>query len=100
MFNGRDFLSNEGTALVSIGAGVPGVFARGVATAANEGSSTGKTLVVVQLAGGVDGLDTVITFKDPAYKTNRAELGIDPNQWLPVTDRAAFHPSLTKLKDL
>src|SRR5690349_9003003 len=100
MSYGRSFLSNESTALVSLGAGVRGVFARGVAAAASGGSSNGKTLVVVQLAGGMDGLNVVIPFKDPAYKTNRPALGIDPATWLPVTDRVAFHPSLSKLKDL
>jgi hypothetical protein len=46
-------LLTDNTALVSLGAAVPGVFARGVAAANNEGSARGKTLVVVQLAGGV-----------------------------------------------
>src|SRR3954467_5949720 len=99
MINRRDFLQN-GLATVSLGLGVPGVFARGVAAAANEGSTGGKTLIVVQLAGGVDGLNTVVPFKDAAYPTSRPPLGIAENTLLPVNDRVSFHPSLSKLKGL
>ena len=95
----QSFLNGQ-TALVSLGASVPGVFARGVAAAANEGNARGKTLVVVQLAGGVDGLNTVVPYKDPAYRTNRPNLGVAENTLLPVNDRVAFHPSLSKLKGL
>ena len=51
----QSFLNGQ-TALVSLGASVPGVFARGVAAAANEGNPRNKTLVIVQLAGGIEAM--------------------------------------------
>jgi uncharacterized protein (DUF1501 family) len=93
-------LLNDNTALVSLGAAVPGVFARGVAAANNEGSARGKTLVVVQLAGGVDGLNTVVPYSNPAYRQNRPNLAL-PNERLHVIDeQSAFHPAMGKVAEL
>src|SRR5215212_10297274 len=93
-------LLNDNTALVSLGASVPGVFARGVATANNEGSARNRTLVIVQLAGGVDGLNTVVPYRDGAYRDARPQMGLPAEQLLPLNERAALHPALAKLKDL
>src|SRR5439155_1562028 len=95
----QSFLSGR-TALVSLGASVPGVFARGVAAAANEGSARNKTLVIVQLAGGIDGLNTIVPYKDGAYRDVRPQLALPDDQLIPVNDRVAFHPALGKIKDL
>lgn len=93
-------LLNDNTALVSLGAAVPGVFARGVATANNEGSARGKTLVVVQLAGGVDGLNTVVPYANPAYRQNRPNLALPNDKLHVIDDKFAFHPALGKLNDI
>src|SRR5947207_13782129 len=95
----QSFLNGQ-TALVSLGASVPGVFARGVAAAANEGNPRNKTLVIVQLAGGVDGLNTVVPYKDGAYRDARPQMGVPAEQLLPLNERAALHPALGKLKAL
>lgn len=103
MLNRRDFLK-QSLAVVSLGVAVPGVFGRAVvASAAERGSATvanGKTLVVVQLAGGVDGLNVAIPYKDPAYRDNRPTLGVKDEDMLPLNDRIALHSSLTEMKDL
>jgi len=96
----RSSFTNRQTPLVSLGASVPGVFARGVAAANNEGSARNKTLVIVQLAGGVDGLNTVVPYKDGAYRDARPQMGLPAEQLLPLNERAALHPALGKLKDL
>jgi uncharacterized protein (DUF1501 family) len=100
MLSRRDLLK-EGLAVVSLGLGVPSVFGRAAVAAAAENSALpGKTLVVVQLAGGVDGLNTVIPYSDPAYRDNRPTLGVAANEMIPLDDRFAFHPSMAPMKDL
>jgi uncharacterized protein (DUF1501 family) len=98
MLSRRNFLKDS-LAVVSLGVAVPSVFGRAAIAAAAEGSK-GKTLVVVQLAGGVDGLSTVIPYSDPAYRQNRPALGVREQDMLVVDDRIAFHPSLTAMKEL
>jgi uncharacterized protein (DUF1501 family) len=101
MSSRRDFLT-QGLAVVSLGLGVPGVFGRGAVAAAAEspGKGNGRTLVVVQLAGGVDGVNTVIPYHDPGYRANRRTLAIPENDLLVVDDRTAFHPALAGLKQV
>jgi uncharacterized protein (DUF1501 family) len=61
-----------------------------------------RILVVVQLGGGNDGLNTVIPFGDAAYYRARPQIGIRADRAL-LLDRQAglgLHPSLTGLKGL
>jgi uncharacterized protein (DUF1501 family) len=69
------------------------------ATQAASGKD-GKILVVVQLSGGNDGLNTVIPFADDAYRKARPQLGHDPKTVLKLNDQIALHPNLAKLKGL
>jgi uncharacterized protein (DUF1501 family) len=57
-------------------------------------------LVVVQLSGGNDAINTVIPYGDPNYYDQRPALQIAPNQVLPLSDHVGFHPSMTPLKQL
>ncbi len=64
---------------------------------------TGKDspiLVVLQLAGGNDGLNTLIPYSDDAYHRVRPALRIDPKNILRLDDHFGFHPSLSGLKTL
>lgn len=64
---------------------------------------TGKDnpiLVVLQLAGGNDGLNTVIPYGDDAYFRARPKLAIPANKTLALTDHIGLHPKLTGLKSL
>ncbi len=98
MITRRNFLKG-GLAAVSVGIGVPSVFARAAtASVAENSAGTGRTLVVVQLAGGVDGLNTVIPYRDGAYRDLRPSLSIPEAEMLVVDDHAAFHPALANLK--
>lgn len=101
----RDF-ARSGLAVISVGAFMPTLFTRAIAAASfdkspsSAGSGSTKTLIVVQLAGGNDGLNTVIPFADPSYQRLRPTLGIPTDQVLRLDDHLGLHPSLEPLKAL
>ncbi|MHB8645930.1 MAG: DUF1501 domain-containing protein [Thermomicrobiales bacterium] len=55
---------------------------------------TARTLVVLQLGGGNDGLNTVIPYKDPLYAQLRPTIGQNAAAVLPISDTLALHPHL------
>jgi uncharacterized protein (DUF1501 family) len=59
-----------------------------------------KVLVVLQLSGGNDGLNTVIPVRNDIYYRVRPRLGIEKEKSLMITDEVALHPSLTGFKNL
>ena len=59
-----------------------------------------KVVVILQLSGGNDGLNTVIPVRNDIYYSNRPRLSIDKSKALLLTDEAALHPSLTGFRDL
>jgi uncharacterized protein (DUF1501 family) len=67
---------------------------------ATLGSQTGRTLVLLTLYGGNDGLNTVIPYENPAYAAARGPLAIDPRTVLPLGDGYGLHPSMPKLAGL
>ncbi|MEP7069868.1 MAG: DUF1501 domain-containing protein [Usitatibacter sp.] len=87
----RDFLKSA--ALLAF-TGVGGL-AR--AAAAPQGR---KLLVLVELKGGNDGLNTVVPFADPRYAQLRPRLAIPRDQVVQLTEAAGLHPSLAPLKPL
>ncbi|MEP7249316.1 MAG: DUF1501 domain-containing protein [Spartobacteria bacterium] len=60
----------------------------------------GTILVVLQLAGGNDGLNTVIPFADDAYHSARPVLALPGNKILRLNAYAGLNPKLTGLKSL
>ena len=59
-----------------------------------------KVLVVLQLSGGNDGLNTVIPVRNDIYYRERPGLSISKEKSLLLNDEAGLHPSLTNLKSL
>ncbi len=57
-------------------------------------------LVVLQMAGGNDGLNTVVPYSNDLYHQARPKLRIDPKDVLKLNDQTGFHPGLTGFKDL
>jgi uncharacterized protein (DUF1501 family) len=56
------------------------------------------TLVVLQLTGGNDTLNTVIPYADPLYYDNRPNVRIAEEDVLKIDDRFGFHPSMAAIK--
>lgn len=94
----REFLGSAaaGTALVTFGAAAPRVLCHAAANSPQDE----RVLVVVEMAGGNDGLNSVIPHSEDGYKQARQEIGINKADTLAVTDRIGLHPSLRGLADL
>ncbi len=73
--------------------------ADGALTQAPSGKD-GKILVIVQLSGGNDGLNTIIPWADDAYHRSRPGLAIAPKDALRLNDYLGMHPNLAPLKEL
>lgn len=87
---------------VGVGAGLPGVFQR-VAQSAPKSDQKGgdqTVLVVVELTGGNDGLNTIIPFRDPIYRTARPSLRQRADQIKKIDDDLGFHPAMQGFSDL
>ncbi len=72
----------------------------GLGPVALDTSKKNRILIVLQLSGGNDGINTLIPFGDPAYRTLRPTLGVPTSDVLPLTDAIGLHPSLGKLRAL
>lgn len=59
-----------------------------------------KRLVIVQLSGGNDGLNTVVPFRNDLYYKERPTLGLAQKDIVKLTDEVGLHSSLTPLKRL
>lgn len=81
-----------------MGFSAPAFLARGASAAQN--ASGGNVLVVVQLSGGNDGLNTVIPFADEAYEKNRIVLRIPKDQVLKIDEHLGLHPQMTGFRKL
>ena len=65
--------------------------------ASNNGD---RILVVLQLSGGNDMLNTLVPYGDPLYLDNRPAVRIEEDQVLPLDDYRGFNPKLAPIKDL
>jgi uncharacterized protein (DUF1501 family) len=90
----RQFLSTSSI----IASGAVSGFWRNVALAAPAADQPGAAdsiLVVIEMAGGNDGLNTVIPYRDPAYAAARPKLAQPADRVLRINDDLALHPALT-----
>ena len=97
----RDFLLRS-AGFVSVSAMVPRwavtgtrMFEESVGAAAAN-----RTLVVLELMGGNDGLNTVVPYTDPAYLLVRSRIGIPQNTVLSLDGSLGLNPAMTGLKAL
>ena len=99
----RDFLAGLGLAAgttVMLGATPVHAMVRSPLLQALQGLSSERILVLVQLEGGNDGLNTIIPVEDDHYYRARPRLAIPKHATLPLTQTLGFHPSLKPLRDL
>jgi uncharacterized protein (DUF1501 family) len=92
---------------LGVGAGLPLILNRtsaALAAQALQGTSIEKhpnrILVVVELSGGNDGLNTVVPFGDAAYYRARPKLGITEQETIKIADGYGFHPSMVGFERL
>jgi uncharacterized protein (DUF1501 family) len=93
----RSFLRHSAAASTLISTGtltVPSFLAQSARAADNRSSSTDRVLVVVQLLGGNDGLNTVIPHNHDGYLRGRRALRLPSAQVLKVTDDIGLHPGM------
>lgn len=69
-------------------------------TAVSAAAQAGRTLVLIELAGGNDGLNTVVPFSDPAYRGLRPDIGIAQAAILSLDADTGLHPSLRAMADI
>jgi uncharacterized protein (DUF1501 family) len=96
MLTRRAFLKTS--SLLALAPTVP-VFLARTAKAASPGRDR-RVLVVVQLDGGNDALNTVVPHADPNYARLRPRLKIAPKELLRLNDGLGLHPSLKPLDKL
>lgn len=102
-FSRRDFLRSS--AIIAVGVASPPWLAK-IARADVLSLAQGKkldpdnVLVVCQLSGGNDGLNTVVPWADAAYYSARPAIGIKENEALKLNDSMGLHPNMQGVADL
>jgi uncharacterized protein (DUF1501 family) len=86
------------SALLASGPSVPMFLARSANAMAGdqaaEANTKGRILVVVQLDGGNDGLNTVVPYRDDEYRKQRPRIQIGASEVRKIDDHVGLHPSL------
>ena len=90
----RDFLGAalSSSSLIALAPTIPGFLARTARAAAPR--RDGRVLVVLELNGGNDGINTVVPFADEGYAKHRKTLRLARDRLVKVDDRVGLHPSL------
>ncbi|MGH8021259.1 MAG: DUF1501 domain-containing protein [Opitutaceae bacterium] len=98
----REFLQSgaKGIGLLAFSRFAPAFLTHTALAGAPPPEKDRSILVLVQLAGGNDGLNTVIPFEDDAYHRLRPNIRIPQQEVLPIGDGLGFHPSLAPLRGL
>src|SRR5207248_9205582 len=99
MFTRRQFLTRtlRGSSLVALGTVVPQFVAR-TAQAAAPGKD--NILVVVELTGGNDGLNTVAPYADDLYHKARPTLRHTKDTAIRLDDHVGLHPAMQNFKPM
>ena len=66
----------------------------------NQKPTGDKILVVIQLSGGNDGLNTIVPFQNDIYYKSRPTIAIEKEKVLKINDELGFNPMMTGMKNL
>jgi uncharacterized protein (DUF1501 family) len=99
MFTRRQFLTRtlQGSSLLALGPMVP-EFIANTAQAAEKGKDT--ILVVIEMTGGNDGLNTVIPYTNDLYYKYRPTLGYKKDQVVRLNDQLGLNPGMGSFRQL
>jgi uncharacterized protein (DUF1501 family) len=103
MINRRDLLK---AGLCGIGVGatgltrIPALFAQTAQALATQGSRSPRILVVLELSGGNDGLNTLVPYGDDAYYRHRPKIGIRPANIRKIDDHFGFSKGMVGFERL
>jgi uncharacterized protein (DUF1501 family) len=103
MWGRRQFLdaSWKGATGIAIGCGLPGQWMQVLADQTKaSGATTDRILVVIQLSGGNDGLNTVVPYRNDDYRKARPKLGIPESDVIKLDGDLGLHPSLRGISEL
>ncbi len=93
----RDFLGCLGG--LGLGAGLMALSPQLALAAARPGRYE-RLLILVELKGGNDGLNTLVPYADPVYRELRPRIGIRREDVLQLDDKAGLHPALQPIMPL
>jgi len=89
---------NQSAGIFAIGSSASGLWRQ--AARAAEPRRDAPILVVLELSGGNDGLNTIIPHADDVYHKSRPTLRVEPGKVLKLDDHVGLHPSLKDLHRL
>ena len=87
----RDFLNASATTGLAIGTGLPATWLKQLAANTVGGE---RILIVLQLTGGNDGLNTVVPYRNDAYHKARPKLGLKADEIVKINADIGLHPQL------
>lgn len=97
LFKRRDFLKLLGAGAAASGISNPILSPLAFA---NDDVLDKKILVVLELSGGNDGLNTLVPYGDDAYYRHRPTLGIKPNKLRKIDNHFGFNPDMAGMERL
>jgi uncharacterized protein (DUF1501 family) len=74
--------------------------ARGSSQGAPASAPSDRSLVIIQMAGGNDGLNMVVPYGDSTYLSVRPNIKVDPASVLQLNDQLGLHPAMSNLKQV
>jgi len=76
---------------------MPLVFSRALAA---DATASNRILVILELSGGNDGLNTLVPYGDDAYYRHRPRIGIRPEKLRRIDERFGFNPGMAGFEGL
>jgi uncharacterized protein (DUF1501 family) len=95
----RSALDGIGLGMAS-GLALPLLFGQAALARAADGRYANRILVIFELSGGNDGLNTVVPYSDDAYYRHRPHIGIKPKTLRKIDERFGFSPGMAGFERL